>query len=154
MPPKVPDDQNFAMSPVWVAELKYVWQNNPKRAESWYGDRIDGEEASKIVSQLPVGVSGLVGTNWGSHQLPKVPEVSSHWATARAIDLSPWQSYYRDLKRTVPAAAIPAKPLPQSPADDVLLALSKFDPVIEKLRQDGALPDSRFPVIYDTDDPG
>ena len=38
--------------------------------------------------------------------------------------------------------------------DDVLLALGKFDPVIEKLPgKDGALPDSRFPVIYDTDEP-
>jgi hypothetical protein len=72
---------------------------------------------------------------------------------ARATDLTPWQSYYRDLARTIPAAKIPVTPQPQSPAADVLLALSKYDPVIEKLRQDSALPDSRFPVIYTTDDP-
>ena len=153
VPPTVPDDQNFAMSPVWIAEIKYLWQSNPERAKSWYGGWIDGEEVSKIVSQLPVGVSGLVGNNWGSRQLPAPPEMSSHWTTARATDLIPWQSYYRDLERTTPATAIPISPQSQSPAADVLLALGKFDPAIEKLRQDSALPYSRFPVIYTTEDP-
>jgi hypothetical protein len=141
------------MSPVWIAEIKYLWQSTPERAKTWYGDRIDGEDVSRIVSQLPVGVSGLVGNNWGPHQMPAPPEMSSHWTTARATDLIPWQSYYRDLETTTPAAAIPITPQPQSPAADVLLALSKYDPVIEKLRQDGARPDSRFPVIYTTEDP-
>jgi hypothetical protein len=153
VPPTVPDDRNFAMSPVWIAEIKYNFQNTPERAKAWYGDRIDDEDVSKIVPQLPVGVSGLVGNNWGSHQPPATPEMSSHWTTARATDLKPWQSYYRDLETTTPAAGIPISPQPQSPAADVLLALSKFDPVIEKLRQDSALPGSRFPVIYTTEDP-
>ena len=33
VPPRVPDDQNFAMSPVWVAEIKYVWQSNPEQGQ-------------------------------------------------------------------------------------------------------------------------
>jgi hypothetical protein len=153
MPPTVPDDQNFAMSPVWIAEIKYLWQSNPERAKAWYGSRIDDDEVSKIASQLPVGVSGLVGKNWESQKLPATPEMSSRWMTAAATDLKPWQSYYRDLGRTIPAAGIPIAAQPQSPAADVLLALSKFDPVIEQLRRDSALPDSRFPVIYTTEDP-
>jgi hypothetical protein len=68
-------------------------------------------------------------------------------------NLKPWQSYYRDLETTNPAAGIPITPQPQSPAADVLLALSKFDPVIERLQQDSALPCARFPILYDTDDP-
>ena len=35
----------------------------------------------------------------------------------------------------------------------MLLALSKFDPVIEQLRRDSALPYARFPIQYNTDDP-
>jgi hypothetical protein len=66
--------------------------------------------------------------------------------------LRPWQAYYRGLEETNPAAEIPIAPRPQSPAQDVLLALSKFDPVIEQLRQDGARPDSRFPIGYDDED--
>jgi len=153
VPPRVPDDQNFAMSPVWVAEIKCVWQGNPERAKSWYGDRINDEEVSKLASLLPVSVSGLVGSDWASKKLPATPEASARWTTARAVDLASWQSYYRDLQSSTPAAGIPVTPQPQSAAADVLLALSKFDPVIEKLRQDSALPDSRFPVIYTTDNP-
>ena len=152
VPPPVPDDRNFAMSPVWIAEIKYLWQSNPQRAKAWYGDRVDQEEVSRIFPLLPVGVSGLAGTNWWSQQLPASPDVSGHWATAHATDLQIWQSYYRDLEQRTPAAEIPVSPQPQSPAADVLLALGKYDPVIERLRQDSALPDSRFPVLYTTDD--
>ena len=152
-PPRVPDDQNFAMSPVWVAEIKYLWQGNPERAKSWYGNRIDDEEVSKLASLIPVNMSGLVGNDWASKKLPAMPETPGHWTTARATDLAPWQSYYRDLQSSTPAAGIPIAPQPQSPAADVLLALSKFDPVIEKLQADSALPDSRFPVIYATENP-
>src|ERR1035438_7802187 len=60
VPPPVPDDQNFACSPVWIAEVKYNFQSNPKRAEAWYGDRIYSEEVSKIFQLLPVSESGLV----------------------------------------------------------------------------------------------
>ncbi len=151
VPPPVPDEQNFAMSPVWIAEEKYTFLNQPKRAEAWYGDRIYSDEVSRIVSQLPVSESGLVGTNWwvNSHKhLPEIPDLPSSWTTAHFADLKPWQSYYRDLQKTNPAAAVPITPQPQTPAQDVLLALSKFDPVIEKLRTDSSLPDSRFPVSY------
>jgi hypothetical protein len=148
VPPPVPDDQNFAFSPVWIAEEKYTFQNTLKRAEAWYGDRIYSEEVSNIVSQLPVSVSALVGTNWAYH-LPNTPEMSGHWAMSRTTDLKPWQSYYRDLETTNPTAEISITPQPQSPAADVLLALSKFDPVIERLRTDSVLPYSRFPLGYD-----
>jgi hypothetical protein len=153
VPPPVPDDQNFAMSPVWVAEEKYNFLNQPKRAEAWYGKRIYDEDVSKIVTQLPVSVSGLVGTNWWSHRVPNVPESLGDWTSACAMGLKLWQSYYRDLEMTNPAAAILITPQPQSPAADVLLALSKFEPVIEKLRADSALPYARFPIQYDTECP-
>jgi hypothetical protein len=153
VPPPVPDDQNFAFSPVWIAEEKYNFLYEPKRAEAWYGNQIYSEQVSKIVSQLPVSVSGLVGTNWWSHRgLPNAPEVTGNWTTAHVTDLKPWQSYYRDLGKNYPATEIPVTPQPQTPAQDVLLALSKFDPVIEQLRQDSARPDSRFPIQYDDAD--
>jgi hypothetical protein len=43
----------------------------------------------------------------------------------------------------------PVASQPQSPAADVLLALSKYDSVIEELRQASRLPLSRFPLNYD-----
>ena len=152
VPPPVPDDQNFALTPVWIAEIKFNFRDNPKRAEAWYGDRIYSPEVSNLVSQLPVTVSGLVGADWW-HNSPNMPKESGNWATARITDLKPWQTYYRDLGKTNLAAHIPVAAQPQSPAADVLLALSKYDPVIEKLWRDSALPFSRFPVKYDTDPP-
>jgi hypothetical protein len=153
VPAKVPDDQNFALSPVWVAEIKLLWQDNPQRAASWYGNHLDEEAVSKLAARLPVSVSGLTGNNSNSRKAPQLPAMTGNWATAHPVDLAPWQSYYRDLERTVPSADIPVSAQPQSPAADVLLAMSKFDPAIEQLRQDGAMPDSRFPVIYSTEDP-
>ncbi len=151
-PPPVPEDQNFAMSPVWVAELRYLFQTAPNRAEAWYGDRVYSQEVSNLITRLPVSVSGLVGTNW-AYGWPPTPEVSSSWPIGRMTDLKPWQSYYRDLETTNPEAKMPIVPQPQTPAQDVLLAMSKFNPVIERLRQDSALPYSRFPLEYDKDDP-
>jgi hypothetical protein len=65
--------------------------------------------------------------------------------------LKEWQAFYRALATKTNEFAIPRQP--QSPAADVLLALSKYDANIEAVRQAGALPDSRFPVDYNTDRP-
>jgi hypothetical protein len=148
VPPPVPDDQNFAFSPVWIAEERYNFLDRPKRAEAWYGNRIYDEEVSKILPLLPVSVSGLVGKNWGNRSAP-TPATSGDWRTGKLTDLKPWQAYYRGFEETNPTAEIPIAPQPQSPAADVLLALSKFDPVIEQLRQDSARPYAQFPLGYD-----
>ncbi|MGA2852974.1 MAG: hypothetical protein ABSE90_02415 [Verrucomicrobiota bacterium] len=145
VPAPVSGDQNFAFSPVWIAEIKSNFLYNPKHAEAWYGQRIYSEEVFKFLPLVPVSVSGLAGGDWG-HNLP---EESGNWAAARTTDLKPWQTYYRDLGKTNPAANIPVAAQPQSPAADVLLALSKYDPVIDQLRKDSARPYSRFPIGYD-----
>lgn len=153
IPAPVPDDQNFAMSPVWIARIKYTFQSDPKKAEAWYGDRIDDDDVSKFYGLVPVTPTALVGTNFGASGLPPVPGVPVRWTIPGKIDLKPWQTYYRELQGKYPGAGISITPQPQSAATDVLLALSKFDPAIERLRKDSSLPDSRFPVVYDVDDP-
>jgi hypothetical protein len=152
VPPPVPDDQNFAFSPVWIAQEKYTFQKTPKRAEAWYGNRIYNKEVSRFFLLLPVTTTAVVATNFWDLNLPETPDSSGNWQTARLSNLKPWQTYYRDLEKTNPAANISITPQPQSPAQDVLLALSKFDPVIEQLRTDSARPDSRFPLGYDDAD--
>jgi len=42
----------------------------------------------------------------------------------------------------------PVAPQPQSPAADVLLALSKYDDIVEELRMASLRPHARFPVRY------
>jgi hypothetical protein len=154
IPPPVPDDQNFAMSTIWIAEEAYEFQRVPEKAKAWYGDRIYSEEVSKIFPLLPVATDGLTGTNWVSaHNLPNTPQELHGWQTAQMIDLKPWQAYYTELEKVYPAAEIPIALQPQSPAQDVLLALSKYDSAIEELRQASQLPYSRFPLGYDIEDP-
>jgi hypothetical protein len=152
VPPPVADEENFAMSPVWIAEEKYNFATEPKRAEAWYGDRIYSEDVSNFFRLLPVSTTAVVGTNWPSW-VPETPEASGNWATAWVTDLKPWQSFYRNLEKTKPAANISITPQPQSSAADVLLALSKYDPLIEQLRQDSQRPYARFPLEYDAEDP-
>ena len=61
---------------------------------------------------------------------------------AKISDLKAWQNYYRALAATT--NEFPVAPQPQSPAADVLLALSKYDPAIEELRAGGSI--ARFAV--------
>jgi hypothetical protein len=149
-PAPVPDDQNFAMSPVWIARIKYNFRTDPQKAKAWYGDQVDSDDVAKFYPLTPMTVLAAVGTNWPDH-LPASPELPVRWTTARMMGLKPWQSYYRNLEEKYPAADIRLMPQPQSPAADVLLALSKFDPIIGQLQKDSARPESRFPVQYDVD---
>src|ERR1019366_3622195 len=59
--------------------------------------------------------------------------------------------YYRELGARTNVFPIPAQA--QSPAADVLLALSKYDGVIEELRAASRLPYSRYPINYERDSP-
>lgn len=152
VPPAVPDDQNFAMSPVWIAEIKYsVGSDSHNTAEAWYGDRIYSEEVSNYFRLLPMWVSDVVGTNWAWH-LPDPPDAMGNWRIGQTTDLKPWQSFYRNLEESNSSADIAITPQAQTPAQDVLLALSKYDPLIERLRRDSQLPYSRFPIGYHPED--
>lgn len=147
VPQPVPDDENFAMSPVWIAGLEYAYHKN---AETWYGDRIHSEEVSNLFRLFPVSLSDVAGTNWAWH-LPEPPAALGDWAVARMSDLKPFQNFYRTLEQTNSSADIAISPKPQTPAQDVLLALSRYDVLIDRLRQDSQLPYSRFPIEYNTD---
>ena len=71
------------------------------------------------------------------------------WRSAEPTDLTAWQEYYRNppLKSSATEFAFP--PQPQAPADDVLLALDKYDLVIDQLRKDSERPAAQFPIRYD-----
>jgi hypothetical protein len=157
VPKPVPDDENFAMSPVWIAEVKWNDQKEPVpgTAEAWYGNRIYSEEVSNYFRLGPISKSGVVATNypWMDTYFPQTPDTLGDWAAARMTDLRPWQSYYRNLGQTNPVAYVAITPKRQSPAQDVLLALSKYDPFIERLRRDSQLHFSRFPIEYNLKNP-
>jgi hypothetical protein len=139
IPPPVPDDQNFAMAPIWVESMKATL--GQKNSRQWFGDKYAEDGRTNFVDRLymPLALDEDWPTNgWGN------------WQKARLTDLKPWQDYYRKLAATT--NLFPVAPQPQSPAQDVLLALGKYDPTIEELRQASLRPYSRFPM-YNADEP-
>ena len=141
IPPPVPDDQNFAMAPIFDATDKLAsrkWQaehRNPHYGKG--GDAMPWD--TNIVDRLTISLV---------HNYDNAPtNGTGNWQLACISNLKAWQSYYRTLAATT--NEFPVAPQPQTPAQDVLLALSKYDPAIEELRQASQRPDSRFPLDYD-----
>jgi hypothetical protein len=146
VPPPVPDDQNFAMAPIWAESIKATL--GPVRARQWkYPD--DGR--TNFTDRMP--------TPWRNNDWFD-SKTNGDWAKGTITDLKPWQAYYRtptemklSSRKSVTTNEFPITPQPQTPAQDVLLALSKFDPAVEELRQASRLPYSRFPLDYDSENP-
>jgi tetratricopeptide (TPR) repeat protein len=135
IPAAVPDDQNFALTPIVASSYGAVLDKN--------GHRIQPPNTN-VVGRLKMAVSynGDQPTNG-----------TGNWQKSTVSDLKVWQQYYRNPPDSAQTNEFPVALQPQSPADDVLLALSKFDSAIEELRQASRLPDSRFPLDYDTQPP-
>ena len=133
-PPPVPDDQNFALAPVIASS---------------YGQMLDrtGHEISpandKLINRLRMFYYAAPGN-------PPTNGISN-WSIGEKTDLTVYQQYYQSLGAQTNLFPLPVRP--QSPAADVRLALSRYDAVIEEVRQAGQLPFSRFPLEYDKANP-
>jgi hypothetical protein len=150
VPPPVPDDQNFAMTPIWVESIKATL--GPQRARRWYGDKFPDNGRTNFIDRLELNI--MRSEVWGWKDEP----TNGYWANETITDLKPWQAYYRapvqtNRNSTITTNEFPIAPQPQTPAQDVLLALGKYDSVIEELRQAGQLPYSRFPLEYTNESP-
>jgi hypothetical protein len=169
IPPPVPDDQNFALTPVVVSSYSRFLDTN--------GHRLSPENTN-IVNRLDMKISRPDYNGGTNSQL-------GLWQRRTLTDLKGWQDYYRVTAITnvvdsfgwqgagnifvsltnesgnitklqiqiLATNQFPYTAQPQSPAADVLFALSKYDPVIEELREASRLPLSRFPLNYTTDSP-
>jgi hypothetical protein len=74
---------------------------------------------------------------------------AAYWAGGNMTDLAGWQAYYRNLKNANSPRGFPIAPQPQTPAADVLLALSKYDSAVEELRQAAQQPYANIPLNYE-----
>jgi len=143
-PPGVPDDENFAMQPIWVETI--TARLGPEKARIWYGARVEAFGGTNQARPLDL-----------RYELPEVQSVTNdltpngNWQLAKLPDLSDWQRYYRQLAQHT--NFFPAAPQPQSAAADVLLALSRSDDTIETLRRASQLPFARFPIAYKDKNP-
>jgi hypothetical protein len=130
IPPPVPDDQNFAMTPLLKPVLDYETNAGGKK----WRDPAGRDRLSKISAFLR------------DDKRRKEPSLGNCYANT-LTDLALWQAYYRgNTNYPQPAAA-------QTPAKDVLTALGKFDPELKELQEASARPFARFPVHYGDEDP-
>ena len=152
-PPVVPDDQNFAMAPIVVTSYEWLLDKS--------GHRIIPPKTN-IVNRMAMDL-------WRANNYWPDNVKGGSWQQARLTNLKPWQDYYRATTFTniwspgggrvnieiiqLDTNKFPVAPQPQSPAADVLLALSRYDAAIAELRQAGERPFSRFPLNYQDEPP-
>lgn len=156
VPPPVPDDENFALTPIVASCYEWALTKDGRRITPFRTNVVDRLRMN--IYHWPPGdtVSGIQPTN-------------GDWRVGKMCDLKSWQAYYRTPFTNVfwftetnfgsywkpvtnPGSILTNDfafpPTPRSPAADVLLALSKYNSTIEDLRKASALPYSRFPLNY------
>jgi hypothetical protein len=135
VPPPVPDEQNFALTPIAFTSYGQYLTREGKLIPAQKRD-----DHFVVRMRMPLTHDSLASTNCAGDRVK---------GTFTRLDC--WQGYYRELAGRTNAFPVPAQP--QSPAADVLLALSKYDAVIEELRAACRLPHSRYPINYDSESP-
>jgi len=120
IPPKVPDHENFAMTPFFAPLFDY-------------------EYAPSVIHKNSNAVLRTRAVSLGSKKdLPKLG--ARH--RAERTDLDGWQVHFAGNTN------YPLRDRTQSAAADVLQALSKYDDVINELRAASARPHAHYPVHY------
>ena len=143
VPPSVPDDQNFALTPI-VAGCYSAWLDRN-------GRRIEPPNTN-VVNRLEMNTQGHEA--WRE----RFTNAPGSWQEATKINLHDWQQFYRTPVNTNwyrnGTNEFPVAADPQTPAADVLLALSKYDAALEELRAAAnQRPLSRFPLDYECEPP-
>ena len=130
VPPPVPDDQNFFAAPIIAEALQHSksMDTDPTTPSTY-----------RMNFRVYRGESELWPTNGGN------------WQKGKLIDLFEWQTYFKKYNHTPEGRTngFPMSAQPQSPATDVLLALSVYDPVLAELRPASLRPHARIPLNYD-----
>jgi hypothetical protein len=127
----VPDDQNFAKAPIFASIYNGKWN---EKDQVW---------VSESNTNDPINVNPYLPDASG-------PEKNGDWTKAELTPLEEWQALYRNSTGKFPGA-FPVAPQAQSPAADVLLALSKYDASIEALRVASQRPLVQFDLADASD---
>jgi len=125
-PDGVPDDQNFARAPIFSSVTNMLWD---EPTQAWKPAN------TNLVDRVKMSIYRSDGS--------RTKDLDGSWEQARLTPLTNWQSYYRGSTNGYPGE-FPLAPARQSPAADVLLALSKYDSAIEELRVASQRPYSRL----------
>jgi len=135
VPPPVPDDLNFAMTDIAFTSYGHYLTREGKLIPAE-----EREVPDDVRMRMPL-----------THKRPAPANCTGDRVKGQFTQLDAWQSYYREQGAKRRDFPVPAQP--RSPASDVLLALSKYDAVVDELRRANRLPCSRFPLNYDSESP-
>lgn len=124
-PSNVPDDQNFFCAPIVAEALK--------------SDR----DGTNSVNRMNFNIYRGEMANWITN--------GGDWQKGILTDLKVWQDAFRKYSETPEGRTngFPVVAQTQSPAADVLLALSVFNPALEELRQASLRPMAWMPLNYE-----
>jgi len=147
IPPAVPDEQNFFTAPIVVEALL----GNLNEPLVYF-------TASNLVKQLANSQrsNGTETMDWPLFTIYRGdsklwPSSGGNWGKGTFTDLKPWQQYFHDLAGTLEGKTngFPVSATAQSPAEDVLLALSVYDPAVSQWREALQRSQARLPLHYE-----
>jgi hypothetical protein len=130
VPPPVPDEKNFAMTPL-LAPLFDIGRTREER-RVW-------RESEGFKHATGISLSYI-----GGH----TPDTDrSYWHSGGRTDLAIWQAHFQA------STNFPSPPTPGNAADDIILALTKYQAEIAELREASRRPFARANVNYDAKNP-
>jgi len=145
IPPPVRDEDNFFATPFWK---RYAYR------------RTSGPDNHRFGFEWEVTNRWEVYQNFSLPQDPREPVVTNGNHPKVAFDgrvnLAAWANQFRwsttntaksQGRRATPVFPLP--PMPGNPADDVLLALSKFDPELSEFSAAASRPHARYPHHFE-----
>lgn len=143
IPAPVPDDQNLAMAPLFTRLFQYQVDPRTHVLTFNHGSEWIRSDTYKLFDGIPFGQNDVGLARPPGRIRPASRPVFSNWMSGHALDLGAAQRYYRQ-RPDFPHAA-----QPQAPADDVLLALSRYAPLLDELaRASAERSQTRFPVNW------
>jgi len=129
IPPPVPDDQNFAMTPLLKPEYDFQHTTN---GLVW-------NDTNALARLRRAGVESLPDKAGDSKAYPDTADIFK----GTLANMDKWQAYFQNNTN------FPQLDRPGSRAEAILFALDKFKPELDELQQAAATrPFSRFPIEY------
>ena len=143
IPPPVPDDQNFAMTPFLAILFDYEIDLDRDFEDPKFFSRRDPRAYEQLNRRLKS--LSLQEPSKGYKAYRKHPSLGD-WREGQSIDLKQWQSYFRG------STHFPVAPQLQGSAKDILHALEKFDEELNEISTAVRRPYSQFAIHYDEGD--
>jgi len=131
IPPPVPAAENFGAAPMFAPLFACTV-------------KIEGSRREVVWLDQP-GIDRLMSIN--PCPKDKAPGLDS-WIYGTPVDFGKWQTYFGECRDRKGNRSFPRPEMGKSPAENVLIALGKFDKAYDELRVAAKRPLSRFPVQY------